>query len=348
MRVAIVNDVPMAVEGLRRVVQSTGLHQVAWIAWNGLEAIDLCQRDRPDLILMDLHMPMMDGVIATKKIMENTPCPILIVTASVNQNTAMVFQAMGNGALDAVNTPILSGAGSENEQLALLKKISLLNILSQSPLPKHIDRQSSASQHGEAEEQKKIVVIGSSSGGPQALATILKSLPHDYGAGIVIVQHVDSQFAKGLADWLDDQTGLTVRLAREGDRPSAGVVLIAGSDNHLVMTENGELNYQQDPEDIPYRPSIDVFWRTIDAFWKGPVAAVLLTGMGKDGAQAMLDLKKSGAYTIAQNEKTCAVYGMPKAAVDLNAVIDVRPIEEIASALLTFQGSDNKAKFDQG
>jgi two-component system response regulator WspF len=337
MRIGIVNDVPVAVEGLRRVVQSTGMHDVIWVAWDGAEAVDRCRKDIPDLILMDLHMPGMNGVVATKIIMESTPCPILIVTASVNKNTAMVFEAMGNGALDAVNTPILFGENSEQEQNALLKKISLLNILSQSSMHKHTDHITPIANDINQDTGKQIVVIGSSSGGPQALATILKSLPADYKPGIVIVQHVDSQFAQGLADWLDAQTPLSVQLAKEGDFPQVGKVLIAGSDSHLVMTETGQLHYQLEPKDIAHRPSIDIFWRSLNSYWSGTISAVLLTGMGKDGAQAMLELKQSGAYTIAQDEQSCAVYGMPKAAVDLNAVVEIRPLEQIASALVNYQ-----------
>ena len=167
----------------------------------------------------------------------------------------------------------------------------------------------------------------------------MKSLPADFRPGIVIVQHVDTQFAQGLADWLDEQTLLKVKLAKEGDRPQSGIVLIAGSDNHLVMTETGRLYYQQEPKDIPYRPSIDVFWRSLNTFWKGTITAVLLTGMGKDGARAMLELKQNGAYTIAQDEASCAVFGMPKAAIELRAVIDVRPLKQIASALITYHQS---------
>lgn len=337
MRIGIVNDVPMAVEGLRRVVQSTGKHDVVWVAWDGAEAVERCSKDIPDLILMDLHMPGMNGVIATKRIMESTPCPILIVTASVNKNTAMVFEAMGNGALDAVNTPILYGENSEQEQNVLLKKISLLNILSQSPIHKHTTPIASNANDINEDAGKQIVVIGSSSGGPQALATILKPLPADYKPGIVIVQHVDSQFAQGLADWLDAQTLLSVQLAKEGDCPQAGKALIAGSDSHLVMTETGQLHYQLEPKDIPYRPSIDVFWRSVNSFWSGSITAVLLTGMGKDGAHAMLELKNNGAFTIAQDEQSCAVYGMPKAAVDLNAIVEIRALDQIAPALVNYQ-----------
>jgi len=338
MKVAIVNDMPMAIEGLKRVVQSTGDYEVIWTAWNGLEAVEQCSIEVPDLILMDLVMPKMNGVEATARIMQSTPCPIMVVTASVNENSSMVFEAMGKGALDAVNTPLLIGQAGDAEQAALLRKMSMLKVLTKSFLSVKSKRSVSTGQKGKARSREHLVAIGASSGGPQALATLLKDIPSDFNAAIIIVQHVDVQFSQGLADWLNQKTSLPVKLAVEGDRPTPGRILLAGSNDHLVLSRNGTLHYQQEPIDMPYRPSVDVFWRSLHRNWQGELSAVLLTGMGRDGAEAMLELRNSGVYTIAQDEASCAVYGMPKAAAKLNAAVDVKPIQDMVEILVERHG----------
>jgi len=348
MRIAIVNDMPMALEGLRRVVQSTGEHEIAWMASGGREAIANCAADIPDLVLMDIIMPEMNGVETTHQIMRASPCPILVVTSSVHTNSALVFEAMGNGALDAVNTPILMGESAGSAQEALLLKISMLSILTQSrskdttSVTPRVVKVSNATEstlerivgRKPGLQSISLVAIGASSGGPQALASVLKSLPADYNSAIVIVQHVDVQFSQGLADWLDQQTSLPVRLAKPGDRPHPGQVLLAGSEDHLVLKGNGELHYVEEPKDFPYRPSVDVFWNSLTEHWNGPLTAVLLTGMGRDGAKSMLELRRGGAYTVAQNEDSCAVFGMPKAAIKLKAAESICSIEEISQIII--------------
>jgi chemotaxis response regulator CheB len=331
MRVAIVNDMPMAVEGLSRAIRASGNNQVAWTAWNGIEAVNQCAADVPDLILMDLIMPEMDGVEATEKIMQSTPCPILIVTASVGINSGLVFEAMGKGAIDAVSTPLFSGSEEAEDSETLLRKVSMIEVLTR-PIKGSRELKAGTPLSG-ATGSNNLVVIGSSSGGPEALATILRGLPEDFQAAVVIVQHVDAQFSEGLAHWLDQQTPLKVRLAKEGDKPSKGEVLLAGTNDHLVMNANGILGYQAEPKNMPYRPSVDVFWRSLCKYGTTNLTAVLLTGMGKDGAQGMLDLKNQGAHTIVQNEKSCAVFGMPKAALDIDAAVDVLAVEGIPKVL---------------
>jgi two-component system response regulator WspF len=338
MKVAIVNDMPMAIEGLKRVVQSTGDYEVIWTAWDGVEAVERCSIEVPDLILMDLVMPKMNGVEATARIMQSTPCPIMVVTASVNENSSMVFEAMGKGALDAVNTPLLIGQAGDIEKAALLRKMSMLKVLTKSFLSVKSKRSVSAGRTERVRSREHLVAIGASSGGPQALATLLKDIPSDFNAAIIIVQHVDVQFSQGLADWLNQKANLPVRLAVKGDRPTPGKILLAGSNDHLVLSRNGTLNYQQEPIDMPYRPSVDVFWQSLHRNWQGELSAVLLTGMGRDGAEAMLELRNSGVYTMAQDEASCAVYGMPKAAAKLNAAVDVKTIQNMVKALIERHG----------
>lgn len=333
MRIGIVNDMPMAAEGLRRVIQNSGAHEVVWVAMSGREALEYCTVDRPDLVLMDIIMPEMNGVETTRLIMQTTPCPILIVTSSVNKNSALVFEAMGNGALDAVNTPILMGSEADGAQQTLLRKISMLGVLAKSRVKDDFPIPTAVTEKKMIKDRGALVAIGASSGGPQALAAMLKRLPANFKSSIIIVQHVDSQFSQGLADWLDQQIILPVRLAKEGDRPLAGTVLLAGSNDHLVLTNSGQLQYVEDPKSIPYRPSVDVFWDSLRQHWAGDLTAVLLTGMGRDGAQSMLELRRQGSNTIAQDKESCAVFGMPKAAIALNAAKHICSLEGIADIL---------------
>lgn len=333
MRIAIVNDMKMAVEALRRALVSSPGYEVAWIAENGADAVKRCAEDVPDLILMDLIMPGMNGVEATRQIMANSPCAILIVTASVSQNVSLVFQAMGAGAVDAVSTPISGGGEGTHGDEELLQKIKMIGRLL------NANSRSAYSKHPETTRvgipDSWLLAIGSSTGGPAALAKIISKLPADFQAAVIIVQHVDENFAPGMAEWLGQQCAMPVRLAMEGDRIESGRVLIAGTNNHLYIKGDRTLGYKVEPAANPYRPSVDVFFESMLTNWSGRSIGVLLTGMGRDGAEGLLKLKSNGVFTIAQNAETCAVYGMPKAAAELNAAVKILPIDNIADTILS-------------
>ena len=360
MRIAIVSNVPLAVEAVRRVLLGAPGHQVAWIAADGVQAVELCARDTPDLILMDLIMPRLGGVEATRRIMARHPCPIVVVTADINHNSSRVFEAMGAGALDAVNTPVLQVNGACQGAAALLAKIETIRKLVGVPAPGRTLLRHRHDRQAPVERPASLLAIGASAGGPAALAAILARLPADFPAPIVIVQHVDAQFVQGLADWLDHQTPLNVRLAREGDSPQPGVVLLAGRDQHLVLEpvpaarapnpisarigspaprRDGirrtlRLAYTRLPANTAYRPSIDVFFSSLERFWPGDVIGVLLTGMGRDGAEGLQRLRARGHHTIVQDQSSSAVYGMPKAAAELQAASEILPLNQIAPRLL--------------
>jgi two-component system response regulator WspF len=333
MRIALVNDVAMAVEAMRRVVHGAKEHEIAWIARDGNEAVELCARDTPDLILMDLIMPKMDGVEATRRIMASTPCAIVAVTASVENNSGKVFEAMSAGALDAVNTPVLENPGEGEGGAALLAKIETIRRLLGGGRPRPATSLGAPPVSSAEHTRDWLVAIGSSAGGPAALAKVLSELPANFPAAVVIVQHVDAQFMSGLADWLDSQTALRVRLAREGDRPEVGVVLLAGSENHLAFASPTRLVYTAQPIDCSYRPSIDVFFKSVNQFWRGDVIGVLLTGMGRDGAEGLRSLHRRGHHTIAQDKATSAVYGMPKAAAEMHAATEILALDKIGNRL---------------
>jgi len=334
MRIAIVNDVMMAVEAVRRVVIGSSGHQLAWVALDGEDAVARCAADTPDLILMDLIMPKMGGVEATRRIMAASPCAIVVVTANVDDNSSKVFEAMGAGALDAVNTPVLESPAAADGATALLAKIETIRKLIGAAPP---SRQSPAPVQSIEQQESStgpLVVIGASAGGPAAVAKLLSQFPADFAAPIVVVQHVDSQFSQGLADWLDYQTPLQVRLAQEGDRPVAGVVLLAANDNHLVFASPTRLSYTRHPLESSYRPSVDVFFKSVATYWRSDVVGVILTGMGRDGAEGLLALHEKGHHTIAQDRATSAVYGMPKAAAELHAASEILPLEQIGPRIV--------------
>ena len=329
MRIGIVNDRPLAVAALRRAVSLEPEHDVIWVAKNGAEAIAMCEREMPHLVLMDLLMPEMDGVEATRRIMASTPCPILIVTMSVAANAGRAFDAMGYGALDVVDTPAFVSDDLRLDAAPLLTKIDTIGrmtgerrLRTREPRPVH---------HAQL---RRLVAIGASAGGPAALALMLRALPASFSAGIVVVQHVDESFATGMADWLSDQCSLSVRIAHEGDAPSPGTVLLAGSSDHLAVNSSGRLYYTPEPIEYVYRPSVDVFFESVSRHWPGDAIGVLLTGMGRDGALGLKAIRNKGFHTIAQDEATCAVYGMPKAAVKLNAATEILAVDRIAPRLV--------------
>jgi two-component system response regulator WspF len=329
MRIAIVNDMTMVVEALRRVLVSVPEFELAWVARNGAEAVECCAQDRPDLILMDLIMPVMDGVEATRRIMAQSPCAILIVATSVDDRSAMVFEALGAGAMDVVSVPILGPGGSMAGAAALLVRIGMISrLIGGADAPCRVRGPGAG-----APPPGGLVAIGASAGGPAAVARILGSLPRGFGAAIVVIQHVYIQFAPNLVTWLNDQSALSVRLAREGDRPGAGAALVAGTNDHLVFVNAQTLGYTPHPRDCSYRPSVDVFFESVVRHWKGQVVGVLLTGMGRDGARGLKALRDAGVVTIAQDRASCAVYGMPKAAVEMDAAAHILPLDQIASRL---------------
>ena len=179
----------------------------------------------------------------------------------------------------------------------------------------------------------RLVAIGASVGGPTALSKLLGGLPKDFPAAVAIVQHVDEHFSQGMADWLAHSTALAVRIACEGDHLAPGVVLLASSSDHLVVKVLTRIGYTQEPRDKIHRPSIDVFFDSVSASWPGEVIGVLLTGMGDDGARGLKTLRARGHHTIAQDEASCALYGMPKAAAALNAAVEILSLERIAPRL---------------
>jgi two-component system, chemotaxis family, response regulator WspF len=179
-----------------------------------------------------------------------------------------------------------------------------------------------------------LLAIGASAGGPSAVAAVLAALPKRFPAAVVVIQHIDEHMAEGMAQWLAHQSALAVRVAAEGDRLEAGRVLLACTSDHLVLKTPETVGYTIEPREYVYRPSVDVFFQSIARLWRGTAVGVLLTGMGRDGAVGLKALRDQGRYTIAQDETTSAVYGMPKAAARIDAAVDILPLERIAGRLI--------------
>jgi two-component system response regulator WspF len=337
MRIAIVNNMLLAVEALRRVVNSVPDYEIVWVARNGAEAVEKCAADTPDVILMGLIMPVMDGVEATRRIMATSPCLILVVTSAIGGTAAKVFEAMGYGARDAVNTPVLGGDGWVEGGATLLAKIATLGKLLDTKPRQEVRRRGIPRAPAPASDLPPLVAIGASTGGPKALAHILSRLPGAFPAAVVVIQHVDVQSTASLADWLQAQTSLTVRLVQNGCRLEVGTVWLAGTNDHMILTPEHTLSYVAEPRDYPYRPSVDVFFKSLvkngPTPWPGKAAGVLLTGMGRDGAEGLAALRRAGWYTMAQDQASSVVYGMPKAAAEAGAAMQIVSLEAVPVTL---------------
>ncbi len=315
MLIGIVNDLELARAAIRKALSASPKHHIAWEACNGEEAVALCARETPDVVLMDLFMPVMDGVEATRRIMAASPCTVLVVTADVAAHAARVFDAMGTGAIDAVNTP----TEARNSGAPLLDKLDQIHSILREEPP--------------ARRRADLIAIGASAGGPAALAQLLGALPSGFPAAVAVIQHVDVSFAAGLVSWLGQQCPLPVRLMTDGAALKPGSVGVAGGPGHLVVRPDGLTAYTMEPESF-YTPSVDVFFDSARRHWRGPIVGVLLTGMGKDGAAGLKRLRESRHHTIAQSREGCAVYGMPRAAAQMDAAVQILTLNEIAPALI--------------
>lgn len=342
MNIGIVNDMAMARVAIAQTLAKNGKHRVLWSASNVVEAVAHCQEQLPDLVLMDLVMPGLNGVQATREIMHLAPTAILVVTASVDGNCALGFQAMGEGALDVIATPALGDPVAEK---AFLKKIDQIDSLISTggvlntripPPTAKVDCSLTRSQKGSA---ARLVTIGCSAGGPAALAEILSRLPSPMDASVVIVQHIDAQFTHELANWLNTRCSCPLRLAEEGDRPEHGTVLLADTAGHLEMLPNRRMGYTRRAPEHSCCPSVDVFFDSVARYWNGQAFGAILTGMGRDGARGLLAMKKRGFITVAQDQASSAIYGMPKAAAACGAAGAVLPLNKLADRMTQWIGT---------
>lgn len=377
LRLLIVDDSALMRHTLRLMLESDPAICVVGEAANGREALQRVAELRPDVITMDVRMPVMDGLETTEQLMAYYPTPILVLTASLSRyDIDITFKMLGAGALDVMEKPTLNGPGDiERARYELVRRIKLLarvkvvthlrgrrrlesretsgahtslRVVERPPTPppaangKHayLSIPRLALQRGNGTGRNRIaplVVIGASTGGPRVIQQILRSLPRDFGAAVLLIQHIADGFSLGMVEWLAESCAMPVSLATEGAPVASGTVLVAPACHDLLVEADGRIHLSSQPL-LLQRPSIDITMQSAAEICDGRLVGVLLTGMGRDGAEGMLSIRRAGGYTIAQNEASCTIYGMPRAAVELGAVDAVLPPEEIILALQRWAG----------
>ena len=329
--VLIVDDSSLIRKYLRDAILSTANIQVIGEASNGREAVDKVVELKPDVIIMDIEMPVMNGVEATFEILKNYSIPIIVFSGKTNDEMKDVKLALEIGAVDFLPKPTDHASLRTTTTLLIRKIREVVNQPSYSQ-KKIVDTEANI---------ENILLIGSSTGGPQTLAELIPRLPRDIPAGILIVQHMPPVFTKSLAERLDKISSISVREAKDGDEIQRGVALVAPGDYHMVVEEkivNGEkkryVSLNKDEKIHGVRPAVDITFSSAANVFGSNAIGVLLTGMGQDGAHSMGLIKAKGGYTIAQDEETSIIFGMPAAAIKLGAVDDVAPIHKIPSLII--------------
>lgn len=330
--VLLVDDSVTVRAVLRRILARTADVRVIGEASNGVEAVELVLKLRPDVVLMDVEMPLMDGFAATERIMSLRPTPVLMVTSRANRDQVRTaFEAIRRGAIEVLPKPedpngwetlaqtlphIVRGAASAR---TTRPEVTDSGVPPSVPLI----------QHG-----VRYVAIGASTGGPQAIHELLSVLPPAPPAAILIVQHIATGFEEGLADWLAKDLGRDVRLAASGEPAQPAAILVAPAGAHLLLDASGVVHLDAtSPPRGGHRPSVDVLFHTCARCCPRQVAGVLLSGMGRDGAEGLLALRKAGGLTMAQDERSSVVFGMPKAAIEQGATEIALPPRELGQLL---------------
>jgi two-component system chemotaxis response regulator CheB len=332
IRILLADDSLLVRTILRDALNASGGMKVIGEAGNGAEAVHLTEALKPDIVVMDILMPVMGGLEATETIMAQFPVPILILSSTLDEkDVKLAFTAIKKGALDVMGKPSLNSAAGHAEFMARL--LERIRLLSRIKVIHHLQRiKAPAVPVSVQPSSRRILAIGASTGGPKAVMSIVKSLPAEFRGTVFIVQHISSGFARGFAHWLDLESQIPVRVAENGDIPSSGEVLVAPTDCHMVF-DNRAIRLQDGPAVNSCKPSIDVFFNSIAPDKGKDTVAVLLTGMGRDGAQGLAKLRESGAFTIVQDEKSSAVFGMPKAAIALGAADEVLSLDAIPDTI---------------
>jgi two-component system chemotaxis response regulator CheB len=346
-RILVVEDSLTVRKRLVEVLCADAELEVVGEAEDGKTGIELCQKLRPDVITLDMMLPIMSGLAATEYIMAYCPTPILIVSSSTNRGELFkTYEALAAGAVDVLEKP----TGEEKDDhwehtlRAAVKVVARIKVithprakfsrrpLSPQPLP--------PSATSTVISKCRLIAIGASTGGPGAILQILRGLQPGFPVPIFLVLHLGQPFANTFAEWLDGQSPLRVAYARHGDplpKVGEGKVLLAPPDRHLVLHE-GKLLLTSGPERHSCRPSVDVLFESIAREVGPESAACLLTGMGKDGAEGLLAIRRSGGTTFAQDEETSVVFGMPREAIELGAANRVLPLQQIAPTLMGLAG----------
>jgi two-component system chemotaxis response regulator CheB len=329
IRVLVADDSELFRDVLARVIVAEPGFEVVALAADGNAAAAYARTVKPDVITMDLHMPDADGFSGIARIMAETPTPILVLTA--NRAEAVGFRALSLGALDILEKP---HATTDLDDYGRLLR-SRLRLLAGVKVIRHVRglRERAAQRAARTAGRADLVAIGASLGGPRALATLLRGLPAGFPAPIAVVQHIADGFTEGLASWLASESRLDVRTARDGDRLRPGRVLVAPTGRHLLVAD-GVARLSDAPPVDTFKPSVTPLFLSAASAYGPRACGVILTGMGRDGADGLRAIKEAGGPTLAQDEATSAVFGMPRAAIELGAVDRVLPLDEVARALV--------------
>lgn len=348
IQVLLVEDSPVALEILDRLLSSSPDVKVVAKARNGKEALEIIPQVKPNVICTDLHMKEMNGLEFTKQVMATDPKPILVISNAVQKEDSQnIFQLLQAGAVDVFPKPS-SGLASDYERVKreLIGKIKVL-----AGVTVFTKRQANSTNiHNstisifqtlntgrlmDVTTSVRVVTIGASTGGPQALHKIFSQLPANFPVPVICTQHISVGFLKGLVDWLQSDCKLSVKIASAGESPLPGSIYFAPEKSHLELDATGRFNCASSVPVDGHCPSITVLFKSVAKFYGRATAGVLLTGMGKDGAAGMQAIAAIGGMTIAQDEKTSVVFGMAKEAIALGAAQQTLPIHEIAPFLLT-------------
>jgi two-component system, chemotaxis family, protein-glutamate methylesterase/glutaminase len=345
IRVLVVEDSLTIRRRLCEILAADPELEVIGEAEDGKRAIELCQALRPDVVTLDMVMPVMSGLTATEYIMAYVPTPILIVSASTNRGELFkTYDALAAGALDVLEKPTVDDVGAtwERRFLAAVKLIARIKVITHprarlgAPRPAS-DVQGSPPERPAASRRvdppsrrHRLVAFGASTGGPAAIVTLLRALPRGMPVPVLFVLHIDEPFGAAFAEWLENQTAHRVSYARDGELIDSlrGQVIMAPPGRHLTVAA-GRVHLNNDPPRHSCRPSVDVLFESLAADRGAAVLACLLTGMGRDGAAGLLAIRRAGGLTFAQDEGTSVVYGMPREAALLGAAQRVLPLEQI-------------------
>ncbi len=337
--VLVVDDSAVARRLIAHIVQSQPDMRVVGEARDGYEALTLVRTLDPDVVTMDIRMPNLDGYEATSRIMASTPKPIIMVSAHEPAEIARSFRAIDAGAMMVLRKPVGNGATNAaaiaTELVDSIRSVAGIRLVTR----RHRvdgDVPSTAALSPivrPRQDRVDLVAIAASTGGPAAVAAILRALPATLPAPCLLVQHIAEGFDAGFATYLDSVTDLEVRLARSGDRPDVGQVLVAPNGSHMTMVSNGRIHLNDAPPIGGHRPSANPMFSSIAGVFGARALGVILTGIGRDGCDGLADLHASGGRIIAQNEETSVVWGMPRSAVEAGLADEILGVDSIADAI---------------
>ena len=345
IRVLIVDDSATVRALLKHILESDSEIQVVGMAANGAEGVRQALALKPDLITMDIHMPGLDGFEATRQIMEQRPTPIVIVSSSVEHSELMItFDAMQAGALDVIGKPAgVTHPDYPDLSRQLITTVKLMSEVKVIRRYRSVITPRPVVPSVAAARPLSLVAVGASTGGPAALNMLLKGLPAELPLPMLVVQHMTVGFTAGLVAWLQLESRLQLKIGEDGERIRAGRVYFAPDDTHLQVIGRGVIGLSQAAPVNHVRPSANVLFDSVARVYGSEAVGVLLTGMGEDGASGLKAMHDRGSPTIAQDETTSAVYGMPRAAVELGAADQILPLGQVAPALLAMLNMASKS-----